>query len=92
MTTYSQIIEQAAEVERSADQLDQASNRSQTEISHLVRENAARVVEQEAAAAAQVIGQCLHCSEPCEPPRRWCDQYCAGSWEADQKASARRGC
>jgi RNA polymerase-binding transcription factor DksA len=91
MTTYTQIIEQAADTERSADDIDRASARSQQEVDTLVRNASVRVVEQEAAAAAAVTGLCLHCGEPVEAPRRWCDRYCASAFEAEQKASFRRG-
>lgn len=91
MTTYSQIIAATSDNDHPADQLDQAANRSQQEVDHLIRENAARVAEQEAAALAQVTGECLHCDGECEPPRRWCDKMCRDSYEAEQKAAVRRG-
>lgn len=90
MTTYTQIIEQAANNERSADDLDRAATRSQQEVETLVRNASTRVVEQELAAAAQVTGFCLHCSEPTIPPRRWCDSMCRDGWEMEKKASHRR--
>lgn len=91
MTTYTQIIEQAAETERCADDLDRASTRSQQEVDTLVRNASVRVIEQELAAASQATGRCLHCSEPCEAPRRWCDAMCRDAQAAEQKASFRRG-
>lgn len=84
MTTLKQAIDQAGEAEKHADPIDTASDRTQQEISHLLRENAARVIEQNAAAIAQTTGRCLHCDESVEANRRWCDRYCASEWERNR--------
>lgn len=91
MTTLKQAIDQAGEAEKHADPIDIASDRSQQEIEHRVREARDRVIEQEAVAAASFTGRCLQCGDSVEPPRRWCDKMCASDYEAAKKARVRRG-
>ncbi len=35
-------------------------------------------------------GRCLHCDEPIDPPRRWCDAGCRDDYEKAQRAEQQR--
>lgn len=56
---------------------DDANERTEAYLDTAVRER-----KPEGPAA---IGECLACTAPLSPPRRWCDGLCRDEWQREQR-------